>query len=83
MAADRDPMRNRAADLGRRVRAARLLSKDLLADAIRTAYAVATTHENVAETLEILAARKPDRATELLATSATVRTRAQRHRQMG
>ena len=80
MTADPDALMAWAGQLGRYVRDARSTARELLAEAVRTAGAVAVTHEEVAETLEMLAQRRPDRAAEYRAMSESAREWAERHR---
>ena len=80
MAADRRSLMAQVAELSMCVEQACFMSRQLLAGTVSTVEALAVTHEEVAETLEMLAKRKPGRAAEYRARCDAARMHAERER---
>ena len=81
MTADDGYLTRRVGELAQYVHAARWTSRELLAGTAQTAQAVAATHEAVAQTLEMLAERNPDRAAHYRAMIKDAHRWAEQHRQ--
>lgn len=81
MAAEPDLLMLRADQLAQYMSTARSYTRELLAQAIQTANAVAVTFERVAHTFDLLAESNPERAAEYRAKGKAARQRAARHRQ--